>query len=262
MHLELTQLLSGLLVGLIVGFTGVGGGSLMAPIMILFLGVAPVTAVGTDLWFAAITKAVGGAVHHKRGNADLRVVKWLCIGSIPAALVTVLVSVTFTEDKSKGGWSPNCLARVLLLTAIATIFRSRIRQIGRHLRLKRRIRFKELQFPLTMAAGAVLGVLVTLTSVGAGALCATVLRFPISGPAESAPNRGHRHSSRSPAYSRGWPGTPLAWQRRWIAARIAAERFCPGIVIASMATSKLNEQTIQTALSAVLLIVGLRLMLS
>ena len=56
----------------------------MAPIMILFLGVVPVTAVGTDLWFAAITKAVGGTVHHRRGNADLRVVKWLCIGSIPS----------------------------------------------------------------------------------------------------------------------------------------------------------------------------------
>src|SRR4051794_30519298 len=85
----LSYTIAGLLVGLLVGFTGVGGGSLMAPIMILILGVAPVTAVGTDLWFAGITKSIGGLIHHAAGNADLRVVKWLCFGSIPGAIVTL-----------------------------------------------------------------------------------------------------------------------------------------------------------------------------
>ena len=262
MHLELTQLLSGLLVGLIVGFTGVGGGSLMAPIMILFLGVAPVTAVGTDLWFAAITKAVGGTVHHRRGNADLRVVKWLCIGSIPSALVTVFGLSHFHGGQIKGGLVTELLGAVLLLTAIATIFRSRIRQIGRHLRLKRRIRFKEAPIPADNSGRSNARRPCDTDVCWSGRALRDGTRFPISGSSESAPNRGHRHSSRNPAYSRGGPGTPLAWQRRWIAAVSLLSGSIPGIVIASLATSKLNEQTIQTALSAVLLIVGLRLMLS
>ncbi len=262
MHLELTQLLSGLLVGLIVGFTGVGGGSLMAPIMILFLGVAPVTAVGTDLWFAAITKAVGGTVHHRRGNADLRVVKWLCIGSIPSALVTVFGLSHFHGGQIKGGLVTELLGAVLLLTAVATIFRSKIRQIGRHLRLKRRIRFKELQFPLTVAAGAILGVLVTLTSVGAGALCATVLVFLF-------PVRLKVHQIVGTDIVHAIPLTLVAGLGHLWLGNVDGSLLIsllsgsiPGIVIASLATSKLNEQTIQTALSAVLLIVGLRLILS
>ena len=112
------QLLSGLLVGLIVGFTGVGGGSLMAPIMILFLGVAPVTAVGTDLWFAAITKAVGGdgppSPRQRRPSCREMVVHRehpRCVGhcswSQPLSM----------EDKSKGGLVTDLLGAVLLLTA-------------------------------------------------------------------------------------------------------------------------------------------------
>lgn len=262
MHLELTQVLSGLLVGLIVGFTGVGGGSLMAPIMILFLGVAPVTAVGTDLWFAAITKAVGGTVHHRRGNADLRVVKWLCMGSIPAALVTVLGLSHFHGGQIKGGLVTELLGAVLLLTAAATIFRSKIRQIGRHLRLKRRIRFKELQFPLTVTAGAILGVLVTLTSVGAGALCATVLVFLF-------PVRLKVHQIVGTDIVHAIPLTLVAGLGHLWLGNVDGSLLIsllsgsiPGIVVASMATSKVSEQTIQTALSAVLLIVGLRLILS
>ena len=87
--------IAGLFVGIMVGMTGVGGGSLMAPILILLFGVAPATAVGTDLWFAAITKSVGGAIHHRHGGPDggpdYQVVKRLCLGSLPAALITLLM---------------------------------------------------------------------------------------------------------------------------------------------------------------------------
>ena len=261
MHFDLAQVLCGLLVGTVVGFTGVGGGSLMAPIMILLLGVTPVTAVGTDLWFAAITKSVGGAVHHRHGNADLRVVKWLCIGSIPAALLTVFGLSLFHGGQIRGGLISRLLGAVLLLTAAATIFRPRIRQIGRQLRLKRRIRFREIQLPLTIGAGAVLGLLVTLTSVGAGALCATVLVFLF-------PVRLKIYQIVGTDIVHAIPLTLVAGLGHlWLGnvdARLLFSLLCgsiPGIVLASMATSKLNEQTIQTALSLVLLIVGLRLVL-
>ena len=81
--------LAGLLVGIVVGLTGVGGGSLMAPILILFFGFNPAVAVGTDLWFAAITKAVGGTIHHRVGSPDWTIVKRLALGSLPAAAVTL-----------------------------------------------------------------------------------------------------------------------------------------------------------------------------
>src|SRR4051794_37624613 len=86
--MDLLHGIAGLLVGLIVGMTGVGGGSLMAPALILIFGVAPTTAVGTDLWFAAVTKSVGGSIHHRMGGADLAIVRRLCYGSLPAALLT------------------------------------------------------------------------------------------------------------------------------------------------------------------------------
>src|SRR5919112_4305548 len=147
---ELIQAFSGLLVGVLVGFTGVGGGSLMAPIMILLLGVAPVTAVGTDLWFAGITKLVGGTVHHSRGNADLKIVKWLCVGSIPFALVTLFVLSLANTDQIKHGIVTQALGAVLLLTAIATFYRRKLHRLGERLRLNSDIPFKPLQVPLTI----------------------------------------------------------------------------------------------------------------
>ena len=81
--------LAGAFVSFLVGLTGVGGGSLMSPILILFFGVSPALAVGTDLWFAAITKTAGGAMHHKLASVDWFVVRRLCMASIPAAILTL-----------------------------------------------------------------------------------------------------------------------------------------------------------------------------
>src|ERR1700742_337613 len=83
-------MLSGFFVGLLVGQTGVGGGSLMTPILVLLFGVAPASAVGTDLWFAAVTKIVGGGVHQHKGSVDWQVLRRLWLGSIPASVATLL----------------------------------------------------------------------------------------------------------------------------------------------------------------------------
>src|SRR5208283_1726622 len=77
-------------VGALVGLTGIGGGSLMAPIMILMFGIAPSTAVGTDLWFAATTKIFGAWVHGKKGTIDKQILRRLFYGSLPAAALTLL----------------------------------------------------------------------------------------------------------------------------------------------------------------------------
>lgn len=167
-------ILTGFMTGLLVGLTGVGGGSLMTPVLLLFFGVAPVAAVGTDLWFAALTKMVAGRVHHGHDLIDWQVVKRLWLGSLPAVVLVM--------SMLKNGWlvldfaflSP-LLAILLLITALGLLFQSAIHNWGKFLRLKNGQVFKSWQLPLTILAGILLGTLVSLTSIGAGALGAVIL---------------------------------------------------------------------------------------
>jgi len=247
---------------MLVGFTGVGGGSLMAPVMILLLGVAPVTAVGTDLWFASITKTVGATVHHVKGGADLKVVKRLCMGSIPLALLTVLILSLLDIDQVKQGIVTQSLGAVLMLTALATFYRRQLHEYGRQLRLKSRTRFKRLQVPLTVAAGALLGVLVTMTSVGAGALGATILLFlyPLRLTVRKVVGTDIAHAvplTLIAGLGHVWLGN-VSW--RLLFGLLSGS--IPGIVLGSLVAHKLRESLIQIALATVLFIVGLRLILT
>jgi len=167
--------LSGLFVGLLVGMTGVGGGSLMAPILVLLFGIAPVTAVGTDLWFAAATKVVGGVVHQNRGRVDWQVVGRLGLGSVPASVVTLGWMHRTAMHHVTSGLTLKALGVVLILTAISLLFAQRIQAVGRTAYAQALI--KRAQPIATVLAGATIGVLVTLTSVGAGALGTAMLRY-------------------------------------------------------------------------------------
>ncbi|MCA0244229.1 MAG: sulfite exporter TauE/SafE family protein [Proteobacteria bacterium] len=164
-------------VGLLVGLTGVGGGSLMTPILVLLFGVAPAAAVGTDLWFAAITKLAGGTLHHTRGNVDWQVLRRLSLGSLPASVATLVWLKWAGGGSVRGGLILGTLGLMLALTAAAMLLRPQIQSLGRRLRLSSAERFKRWQPLATVLSGAVLGVLVTLTSVGAGALCAVLLTY-------------------------------------------------------------------------------------
>jgi uncharacterized membrane protein YfcA len=173
--MDLMNAVAGLAVGFVVGLTGVGGGSLMAPLLILLFGVAPATAVGTDLWFAAITKSVGGLVHHRTGKPDLAVVRLLCLGSLPATAVTLWFLTATGSSQIKSGVMIHALGIALLLSAVATLFRGRFVAASKSIERETAVRYHRWQPILTVVAGAILGVLVTLTSVGAGALGATML---------------------------------------------------------------------------------------
>lgn len=164
-------------VGVLVGLTGVGGGSLMTPLLVLLFGVAPGTAVGTDLWFAAITKLAGGALHHMRGNIDWQVVRRLCLGSLGASVATIAWLHASGGEQVRGGLIMHTLGAMLLLTGATMLLKNQIRSFGSRLRLGRAETFKRWQPLATVFSGAVLGVLVTLTSVGAGALCAVLLTY-------------------------------------------------------------------------------------
>lgn len=253
--------MSGLLVGLLVGFTGVGGGSLMAPIMILLLGVSPVTAVGTDLWFAAITKIVGGSIHHRRGNADLNIVKWLCIGSIPLAIATLFVLSLADLQQVKQGLVTQALGLVLLLTAISTFYRRSLHGLGERLRLNSELPFKRFQVPLTVLAGAILGVLVTLTSVGAGALCATILVFlyPLRLKMRKVVGTDIVHAvplTLVAGLGHLWLGNVNGWLLLSL-----LTGSIPGVIVGSLLVHRVNDRVIQMALASVLTLVGAKLLL-
>jgi uncharacterized membrane protein YfcA len=149
----------------------------MTPILVLLFGVAPASAVGTDLWFAAITKLFGGVVHHRKGSVDWQVVRRLCLGSMPASIITLTWLHMAGGSQLKQGFIVSAIGGVLLLTAVSMLFKQRTHAIGRALREAAPEPFKRNQPALTVLAGAILGTIVTLTSVGAGALGTVMLVF-------------------------------------------------------------------------------------
>jgi len=164
--------LSGFGVGAIVGMTGVGGGSLMTPLLLSVFKLNPAVAIGTDLWFAAITKTSGAVAHQRHGNVDYRITGLLLAGSIPASLATIAL-MHFTGITK--GWASALtfsLGIALLLTAVTVAYRQTWHAVG--LRLERWIP-AERKPALTVLAGLVLGVLVSLSSIGAGAIGATLI---------------------------------------------------------------------------------------
>ncbi len=173
-------IVSGLLVGFIVGMTGVGGGSLMTPIL-LFFGINPATAVGTDLLYAAITKSGGVWVHHRNRNIDWKITGWLALGSVPAALVTVMFLHRLQADQAViNGLIKHMLGIALLLTAVAILAKPLIQRVtfSGEMTLKADSNTRRI---ITVIVGLVLGVIVTLSSIGAGALgtIALFLLYPL-----------------------------------------------------------------------------------
>jgi uncharacterized membrane protein YfcA len=164
---------SGFGVGMLVGMTGVGGGSLMTPLLILLFGIHPSTAVGTDLLYAAATKAGGSVVHNWARSIHWPAVTRLASGSIPASLLTLLVLSQFDLGGEAGRSLVNIvLCFALILTAASLIFRKTILESlrGRMERLDARTTARA-----TVLVGALLGVLVSISSVGAGAVGVTAL---------------------------------------------------------------------------------------
>jgi uncharacterized protein len=170
---EWLNVAAGFGVGLLVGLTGVGGGALMTPLLVLLFGVAPATAVGTDLWFAAITKLAGSAIHNRLGGVDWGVARRLWVGSLPAALLT-LAWLRDADARRLDAALLEALGWALVLTAAAMLLKPWLqRRAGGALP---QLEGRALQVA-TVAAGAVLGFLVTFTSVGAGAIGAVCLFF-------------------------------------------------------------------------------------
>lgn len=177
--MEWAYIISGFAVGILVGLTGVGGGSLMTPLMIFVFNMPPLIAVGTDLLFAAITKTGGILSHNRRGTICWNIVGWLSLGSIPTAIITVYILDTIrtdTPDFHINAVVNISLGAALILTALALYLKNSIQHTGQSIK-KLLPNWKQWRTPVTILAGVLLGVLVPITSIGAGAFGAAILLF-------------------------------------------------------------------------------------
>ena len=252
--------LSGFLVGLIVGVTGVGGGSLMTPLLVLLFGVAPATAVGTDLLYAALTKMGGSWVHHKRGTVDWQIVKRLALGSLPMALLSLWVLHSLQlDEKHLKSLITGALSVALILTSLALYFKNHIQKLGR----KKDGAIFELHAHhlggATVMTGAVLGVLVTISSVGAGALGMVVLLFLYP-----------HHSTVKLVGSDIAHAVPLTLIAGMGHAALGTVDFSllgslllgslPGIWLGSHVSARIPERVLRPILATMLLLIGLKML--
>ncbi len=250
---------SGFAVGFLVGMTGVGGGSLMTPLLILLFKVHPVTAVGTDLIYASITKSGGSFVHGFNKTIDWRILFRLALGSLPASLVTVALLWWLKIDQATySALVTKVLGVALLLTAAALLFRRRLlASYSQRIGVLSESRTRQ----FTIATGVALGVLVTVSSVGAGALGVTalLLLYPEL-PAVSIAGSDIAHAV---------PLTLVAGLGHLASGGIDVAILLslligslPGIMLASMFAPRLPDTALRLILSGTLVVVAARLLLT
>jgi hypothetical protein len=248
--------LSGFIVGLLVGQTGMGGGSLMTPILVLLFGIHPAAAVGTDLLYASATKTVGTLVHGLNHTVNWRVVGRLATGSVPATIFTLALISHFDMSGAGAGRAiSSILGVMLLLTAVALIFRDRFLRVAGarlHNMPARRTAC------LTIATGVLLGLLVTISSVGAGAIGVTILlllypRLPMAVIVGS--DIAHAVPLTLVAGVGHWWLGSVDW--RLLTSLLSGS--VPGIILGSWIAVKVPETVLRPILAITLCLVGGRL---
>ena len=257
MSIDLPFVASGFGVGLLVGMTGVGGGSLMTPLLVLMFGIHPATAVGTDLLYAASTKTVGSVVHGFSSNIAWRVVARLAAGSLPATALTMLVlSLVPLKSPAAAAAINSFLGAALVLTGIAVLFRRWL--IARYAERMRRIAPSR-RNALTVLTGATLGVLVSISSVGAGALGVTalILLYPEQ-PTVRIVGSDIAHAV---------PLTLLAGFGHWLIGSIDFPLLdslllgsVPGVLLGSFGAGRVPDAVLRPIFATVLFLVGGRLL--
>lgn len=254
--LDLLHGVAGLFVGFLVGLTGVGGGSLMTPILVLLFGVSPHTAVGTDLLFAALTKTVGTAAHGWKATVEWKIVRRLAAGSVPAAILTLVAINRFGRvEGAAAGLILAVLGWMLVITAIATLLQ---KQLALFAKTHERLDDRTSRWP-TIALGGAIGVAVTISSVGAGAIGMTALLMLY--PAL----RVSRIVGSDIAHA--VPLTLIAGFGHWLIGGVDFTLLLnlligsvPGVLIGSLLSSRSPDHILRPALAAVLLVSGFKLL--
>lgn len=248
--------LSGFSVGVLVGMTGVGGGSLMTPLLILVFGIHPATAVGTDLLYAAATKTAGSLVHGFAHSIEWAVVRRLATGSVPATAITI-VALSFTNLDSQVARSliTLVLCGALIMTAVALIFRNAIVQAWRSRFPALDARNTELG---TVLVGVALGVLVSISSIGAGAIgvVALIILYPQLAMARIV---GSDIAHAVPLTLVAGAGHWLIGAVDWHIMGSLLAGSLPGIILGSYVAIRVPERALRLVLAATLVVVAGRL---
>jgi uncharacterized membrane protein YfcA len=255
--MSVTYILSGFAVGLLVGMTGVGGGSLMTPLLTLLFGVTPSVAVGTDLAFASLTKSAGTITHRKRGNVQWDIVGRLCMGALPAALVATLALQHFGPlNPAIGQVIRYSIAVSVMLTVVAILFRVKMLDWV-NAKPGRQLQGRALS-GATIAAGALLGVLVTVSSIGAGAIGATllVMLYPKLSPAEVA---GTDIAYAVPLTAIAAAGHWWLGSINWLLLVTLLVGSVPGITLGALAAKAVPEGFLRILLAMTLALVAFKL---
>lgn len=246
--------LSGFAVGAIVGLTGVGGGSLMTPLLVLVFGIHPATAVGTDLLYAALTKAGGTVAHGRKGHIDWAITGRLALGSIPAAALTIWVLAQLPHGSNTiGAIISNGLGFALMLTAIAILFGRKLRAYAA---AHEESPLRQRHLPvITVTVGAILGVLVTISSVGAGALGVAALFFlyPSLSPVRIV---GSDVAHAVPLTLVAGLGHWLLGGVDWALLGALLLGSLPGIWLGSHVSAKVPEHILRRLLASMLVLIG------
>ena len=255
---ELLYPASGFAVGVLVGMTGVGGGSLMTPLLILLFGIHPASAVGTDLLYAAATKTGGSLIHGFSRTVEWKIVGRLATGSVPASAACLIVLSRFDlSDAAARAAITTVLGVGLYLTALVLIFRRRILDAYA-------VRFGDLPprrtALLTVTVGAVLGILVSISSVGAGAMGVTALILLYPGlPASRIVGTDIAHAV---------PLTLVAGLGYWILGSVDWHLLgallvgsIPGIIVGSYLATRVPERVLRIMLAITLIVVATRLLI-
>ena len=255
--MDLLYVASGFAVGMLVGMTGVGGGSLMTPLLTLMFGVSPSVAVGTDLAFASITKSAGTVTHRMRGTVRWDLVRLLCLGALPAALLATVALHKFGAlDRQIGQLIRYSIAGSVMLTVVAILFRAKmLAWMLAH--PERQLQGRALELT-TIAAGALLGTLVTVSSIGAGAIGATllVLLYPRLTPAEVA---GTDIAYAVPLTAIAAVGHWWLGSINWILLLTLLVGSVPGIIAGSWLARAMPERILRGMLATVLVTVAAKL---
>jgi len=258
--IDTSYAMAGAFTGFVVGLTGVGGGALMTPILLIFFGVSPTTAIATDLWFAAITKLVGARVHHTNGNVDWQVAKRLWLGSLPMALLIVVI-VSLGAPVAKVDWLTKAIGVVVLITAIGLLIAPKLVAYARGRRMGEPERFKAIQPALTVVSGGVLGLCVALTSVGAGALGSVMLLYLY--PLRMTPHRlvATDIVHAIPLAVVAGLGYLFAGMVDWWMLASLLLGSIPTVLVGSLLAGKIPGRGIQIALAVVLLAAGIKVLI-
>lgn len=260
--MDLNIVTAGLLVGTVIGATGMGGGSLMTPVLVWLFGVAPIVAIGTNLWFSALTKLIGGSIYIRRGSVDWTVLRRLSLGSIPSAIIALWIIHILDFTNVPDSVLMGTLGLVLLLTSAVMLFKPWLLLLCNKRSKKNTKNLNNYQRIATIIMGGVLGITVSFTSIGAGTLGSVILvyLYPLRINTRTLVGTDIIHAI--PLTLVAGVGYLLMGQINFAMLGCLLIGSIPGIIIGSFLGARVPDTWLRFAITSVMFIIGSKMILA